>query len=207
MRIQGEVSSCMFFTDDIVFVDETCGDINTKLEDWRHTLESKGFKLSSAKTDYLECKFSGVMQEANVDMMLDTCVIQKRESFTYLGSIILRNRKIEEDTTHRIGAGWIKWRLASGVYMKMKVAEMRMLRWMCRHTRRDKIRNEDIRDKVGVGSVEDKTRVARLRWFGRSERHGCPSAEGVKLSNISSKKAILRSGVSLPRHRVVFLSE
>lgn len=35
---------------------------------------------------------------------------------------------------------------------------MRMLRWICGHTGRDKIRNEDIQDKVGVASVVDKMR-------------------------------------------------
>lgn len=35
---------------------------------------------------------------------------------------------------------------------------MRMLRWICEHTRRDKIRNEDIQDKVGVASVVGKMR-------------------------------------------------
>ncbi|KAK4379657.1 hypothetical protein RND71_001519 [Anisodus tanguticus] len=47
---------------------------------------------------------------------------------------------------------------------------MRMLRWICEHTRRDRIRNEDIRDKVRVASVEDKLWEARLRWFGHVQR-------------------------------------
>nr|XP_016510416.1 PREDICTED: uncharacterized protein LOC107827740 [Nicotiana tabacum] len=42
---------------------------------------------------------------------------------------------------------------------------MRILRWMCGYTRLDKIRNEVIRDKVGVAPVEAKIREARLRWF------------------------------------------
>ncbi|XP_070007264.1 uncharacterized protein [Nicotiana sylvestris] len=117
-----------------------------------------------------------------------------------------QQRAIDEDVTHRIGVGWMKWRLASGVLcdkkvppllkgkfyravvrpamlygtecwpvknshiQKMKVAEMRMLRWMCGHTRMDKIRNEDIREKVGVAPMEDKMREVRLRWFGHIQR-------------------------------------
>jgi len=47
----------------------------------------------------------------------------------------------------------------------MKVVEMRMLRWICGHTRLDKIRNKVIRDKIRVATIEDKIREARLRWF------------------------------------------
>lgn len=45
----------------------------------------------------------------------------------------------------------------------MKVAEMRKLRWIWGHTRRDKTRKEDIWDKVGVASIEIKMRETRLR--------------------------------------------
>ena len=46
-----------------------------------------------------------------------------------------------------------------------EVAEMKMIRWMCDHTRLYKIRNEVIRSKIGVASIVDKTREVGLRWF------------------------------------------
>ena len=45
---------------------------------------------------------------------------------------------------------------------EMSVAEMRMLRWMCGNTWIDKVRNEDIRTKIGVASIEGN-RENRLR--------------------------------------------
>ncbi|KAM3268229.1 hypothetical protein P3S67_031170 [Capsicum chacoense] len=54
----------------------------------------------------------------------------------------------------------------------MKVAEMRMLRWMCGMTRGDRVRNETIREKVGVTPVECKMREVRLRWFVHVKRRG-----------------------------------
>ena len=46
---------------------------------------------------------------------------------------------------------------------KMSVAERRMLHWMCDNTERDKVRNEDIRTKMSVASIEEKMRENRLR--------------------------------------------
>ncbi|XP_070014490.1 uncharacterized protein [Nicotiana sylvestris] len=176
----------MLFADDIVLIDETRCGINWRLEVWRQALESKGFKLSRTKTEYVECKFSDVTGEADVEVRLDSQVILKRESFKYLGSIIQGDGEINRDVTHRIGVEWMKWRLAFGVLcdknvsqklkvknshiQKIKVAEMRMLRWMCGHTRLDKIRNEDIRERVSVAPVDDKMREARFRWFGHVRR-------------------------------------
>nr|XP_009773041.1 PREDICTED: uncharacterized protein LOC104223320 [Nicotiana sylvestris] len=62
------------------------------------------------------------------------------------------------------------WPIKNSHMQKMKVAEMKMLRWMSWYTRRDKIRNEAIRDKVGVASVEDKMQESRLRWSGHVKK-------------------------------------
>ncbi|KAF3641230.1 Macro domain-containing protein [Capsicum annuum] len=64
------------------------------------------------------------------------------------------------------------WPIKNSHIQKMKVAEMRMLRWMCGLTRGDRVRNETIREKVGVTSVEDRMREVRLRWFRHVMRRG-----------------------------------
>ncbi|XP_070004752.1 uncharacterized protein [Nicotiana sylvestris] len=62
------------------------------------------------------------------------------------------------------------WPVKNSHVQKIKVAEIRILRWMCGCTKRDKIKNEVIRDRVGVASVEDKMHESRLRWFGHVKR-------------------------------------
>ncbi|PHT39453.1 hypothetical protein CQW23_23026 [Capsicum baccatum] len=47
---------------------------------------------------------------------------------------------------------------------------MRILRWMCGMTRGDRVRNETIREKVGVAPVECNMREVRLSWFGHVKR-------------------------------------
>ena len=40
-------------------IDETKSRVTAKLDVWREVLESKGFKISRTKTEYIKCNFSG----------------------------------------------------------------------------------------------------------------------------------------------------
>ena len=54
------MSWCMLFADDIVLITEANEEANTKLEEWRKALESKGLRISHTKIEYLKCNFSGL---------------------------------------------------------------------------------------------------------------------------------------------------
>ena len=54
------------------------------------------------------------------------------------------------------------WTIKRHHAQKMSIAEMRMLHWMCGNTRRDKVRNEDIRTIIGVTSIEEKMKENSL---------------------------------------------
>jgi hypothetical protein len=43
------------------------------------------------------------------------------DTFRYLGSMLQSDREIDENVSHRIRAGWIKWKQASGVFCDKKV--------------------------------------------------------------------------------------
>ena len=49
---------------------------------------------------------------------------------------------------------------------QLSVEEMRMLRWICGHTRVDQVRNDDIRDHLGVAPIEEKLVQHQLRCVG-----------------------------------------
>ena len=64
----------MLFVDDVVLVDENRTGVNQKLELWRETLESKGFRLSRTKTEYMRCDFDSTTQEEK-DISLEGQVV------------------------------------------------------------------------------------------------------------------------------------
>jgi len=86
--IQDELPGCMLFADDIVLINETRPGVDDKLERWRHTLESRGFRVSRSKTKYLHCCFSRRV-DAGGEVTQDGRSTLKVDK--YLGSIIQQN--------------------------------------------------------------------------------------------------------------------
>ena len=81
--------------------------MNQKLELWRETLESKGFRLSRTKPEYMRCDFGTTTQEKE-DVSLEGQVVPRMDTFRYLGSMLQRDGDIDEDVSHRIKARRMK---------------------------------------------------------------------------------------------------
>ena len=58
------------------------------------------------------------------------------------------------------------WAVKKAQENKLDVAEMRMLRWMSRVAKLDRIRNDRIRGTTKVGDISKKVKGDRLKWYG-----------------------------------------
>ena len=62
------------------------------------------------------------------------------------------------------------WAIKKQQEHKMDVSEMKMLRWSSGYTLKDRIRNDHIRERVGVAPISEKMREYCLRWYGHVQR-------------------------------------
>ena len=53
---------------------------------------------------------------------------------------------------------------------KLNVAKMGILCWVSGHVRQDKIKNECIREKVGIAHIVQKKIESCFKWFGHVRR-------------------------------------
>jgi hypothetical protein len=88
------------------------------------------------------------------------------------------------------------WATKGQHIQKMSVPEIRMLHWICGHTRKYQIRNDDIMNKLGVASIQEKLVQHNLRWFGHIQRK--PPEAPVR-SGILSRPENIRRGRGRPR--------
>jgi hypothetical protein len=70
-----------------------------------------------------------------------------------------------------------------------------MLRWICGSTRRDRIQNDDIRERLGVAPVEEKLVQHHLRWFRHIQRR---SAEAPVRSGVIRRSGNEKRGRGQP---------
>ena len=78
-----------------MLVDESQTGGNQKLELWRETLESKGFRLSRTKTEYMRCDFTTREEK---DISLEGQVVPRKDT---VGDLIPGYPKEEESMNHR----------------------------------------------------------------------------------------------------------
>ena len=67
--------------------------------------------------------------------------------------------------------GWKHAQLPKRDDSRIQASEMKFLRSMIQKTRKDKVRNEKIREQAGINqSLKETITRARLRWFGHVKR-------------------------------------
>ncbi|KAD6796202.1 hypothetical protein E3N88_07098 [Mikania micrantha] len=183
-------------------VAERKDDLNARLEEWKSALENNGLRISRSKTEYLWCNFSRTNDEED-EVSLVTIggqEVPQTTRFKYLGYFVQNDGDIDCDVAHRgkfyrvavrpaMLYGIDCWPIKKIHERKLEAAEMRMLRWMCGHTRLDRIRNETIRGRVGVTCISDKVREGRLRWFGHvRRRHVLAPVRRVENLSVEGKR-------------------
>jgi len=95
----------VLFANDIILINETQDGLNDKFEQWSHTLQSRDFKLSWSKTEYLRCGSSAV-EVGSEEVTIRGVVITKVEKFKYVGSIIEMRGDVDNDSNHCIRVEW-----------------------------------------------------------------------------------------------------
>ena len=65
------------------------------------TLESKDFRISRSKTEYMNCNFGNRQTHGNIEIKLGEHVIQQVDKFKYLGSIIQEDCEVDGDVNNR----------------------------------------------------------------------------------------------------------
>ena len=145
-------------------------------------------KVSRAKTEYM-C-LSGAPRGS---VQMQDQQLPEVNEFKYPRSTLQTDGGMEAEINRRIQSGWNNWKKMSGVMSdrriqpallygletlpqkkkttkRLEVAEIKMCRWECRKTRRDRERNENIRERMKVTNIGVRCRRARLRWFGHVKR-------------------------------------
>ena len=62
------------------------------------------------------------------------------------------------------------WSVKKADEQRMSVPEMRMLRWIAMVSKKEHIKNEEIRSRTKVTAITEKMMESRLRWFGHIEQ-------------------------------------
>jgi len=124
---------------------------------------------------------------------LDGHDLEVVDRFSYLGDVLSSAGGVQETVSERIRTGWKKFKISGLLYKRglslkikgtkrMKSTEMRMLHMIFGKTVRNKVRNEEIRERKDVESIKEHLRDQCLRWFDYMERMDRESPQPVEMN-------------------------
>ena len=179
---------CMMFADDVVICSTNRNSVELKLENWRHAVEARGLKISRKKMVYLpfyaqrdyevdmettkiekveKFKYLGSIIMENGDLEEEvTHRVQGWNNWKKVSGVLC-DRKIKARMKVRVYKTVVRpalmyenetWPSKKAHEKRLDVAEMRMLRWMCGVTKKDRTRNERIRGTVKIMALSKKSR-------------------------------------------------
>lgn len=186
----------MLFADDIVLNAETDKELEQKLEEWRSCLEDSGLKISRAKTVYMgeggvkledsdvervECfKYLGSKINPQNDLEPEVSSRVKAGWANWRKTTgILCDKKVPLEIKGKVYKSVVRpsllygsetWSLRKDQEKRIDVNEMRMLRFSCGVTKKDRVENRYIRGSIKVTEASKKLKENKLRWYGHIKR-------------------------------------
>lgn len=185
----------LLYADDLVITGNSKDKLERRLEEWRSKLETHGLRISRRKTVLLstmngeEIELQGE-QLASVDAFryLGTILYTSAESSHDMkGKMqagwnnwrkitgVLCDKKILLCLKSKIFKTVVRpamlyhselWAPKAADLQSLQAAEMRMLRWTLGKTRKDHIKNEDVRRRLMVEPIGLVIETNRRKWFG-----------------------------------------
>ena len=190
----------LLYADDLAMIDITSTDTQNRLESWQKVLTDNGHTINVAKTEYLSTresplpmnvdgdelknvdhfKYLGsvIDNDGTIDRDVDLRVRAAWSSWIKLTGV-LYDRKIPLRLRAKIYEAIIRpaltygsecWAMKVTNKINMATTEMRMFRGILGVSRRDHMRNEEIRRILHVSPIDEIMRCGHLRWFGHVQR-------------------------------------
>ena len=172
----------LMFADDQAMINSDKTKLQEHTEHLNESCQAYDMKISVNKTEVMSVS----RRPTKLDVTINQTQLKQVREFKYLGSVFTEDGRIDREIETRCQkANAVSYQLAPllkhpsiPINVKAKLINPIFLptltyqcqTWSLSKTRRDKIRNEDIRAMVGATSVLQHIEQQRVKWFGHLTR-------------------------------------
>ena len=190
----------LLYADDLAIIDITSTDTQNRLESWQKVLTDNGLNINVAKSEHISTRENSLPMKLNgeelnnvdhfkylgsvidkdgtIDRDVDLRVRAAWSSWRKLTGVLydrniplrLKAKVYEAIIRPAMTYGNECWAMKVTNKRKIATTAMRMLRGILGVSRREHMRNEDIRRILHITPIDEVMRSGRLRWFGHVQR-------------------------------------